>query len=159
QGCTDVVYLKIATGIGAGLIVGGEPLRGIGGTAGEIGHIIIDRDGPFCRCGNRGCLEMLVGVPILLSLVEPVVGKVTLADLLHLAREGNQACLRVISDAGSKIGEAAAILTNLVNPQRIVVGSQLGAAGDLLLEPMREGLRGDAIPSAVGDVEVVAGTL
>jgi predicted NBD/HSP70 family sugar kinase len=94
-----------------------------------------------------------------LSLVEPVVGKVTLADLLHLAREGNQACLRVISDAGSKIGEAAAILINLVNPQRIVVGSELGAAGDLLLEPMREGLRRDAIPSAVGDVEVVAGTL
>jgi predicted NBD/HSP70 family sugar kinase/biotin operon repressor len=159
RACADVVYLKIATGIGAGLIVGGRPLLGAGGTAGEIGHTIMDREGPVCRCGNRGCLEMLVGVPALLDLLEPVIGRATLPDVLRLAREGNQACIRVIADAGAKIGEAAAILCNLVNPARIVVGWELGAAGDLLLDPMRDELHRAAIPSAAADVEVVAGTL
>ena len=157
--CENVVYLKVATGIGAGLIVSGQLFRGAGGTAGEIGHTIIDPNGPVCRCGNRGCLEMLVGVQALVELLAPVLGPITLADVLERAREGDLACRRVIADAGAAIGAAAATLCNLVNPERIVVGWELGAAGDLLLDPMREALRRAAIPSAAEDAEVVAGLL
>jgi DNA-binding Lrp family transcriptional regulator len=63
RGYSDVAYLKIATGIGAGLIIGGRPYTGVGGTAGELGHTVLDPTGPICRCGNRGCLEMLAGAP------------------------------------------------------------------------------------------------
>lgn len=159
QGCSDLVYLKAATGIGAGLIVGGRLLRGVGGTAGEFGHTIVAPDGPVCRCGNRGCLETMVGVPALLSLLEPLMGHMTLDDVIGAANAGNQACLGVIVDAGQKLGGAAALLCNLLNPERIVVGWELGAAGELLLQPLRDELSRTAITSAAADVEVVAGTL
>ena len=159
RGCTDVVYIKVATGIGAGLIVGGRPFRGVGGTAGEIGHTIVDATGPVCRCGNRGCLETLVGVPALLELLAPTLGEVTLRDVVLRAAEGDLGCRRVIADAGTAIGAAAATLCNLINPERIVVGGDLGTAGELLLGPMRDALRRAAIPSAADDVRVVAGEL
>jgi predicted NBD/HSP70 family sugar kinase len=159
RGCDDVVYLKVATGMGAGLIVGGRLYRGAGGTAGEIGHTIIDAQGPICRCGNRGCLEILVGVPALLELLQPAVGPITWREALERAVAGDLACRRVIADAGTAIGGAAATVCNLLNPARIVIGGDLGAAGELLLAPMREGIKRAAIPSAANDVEVVAGIL
>jgi predicted NBD/HSP70 family sugar kinase len=159
KGCDDVVYLKLATGIGAGLIVGGRPFRGTGGTAGELGHTIVDPAGPICLCGNRGCLETIVAIPALLELLTPALGRVTWRDVLSRAVDGDVACRRVIADAGSAIGAAAATICNLVNPARIVVGGDLGQAGDLLLEPMRHELRRAAIPSAAEDVEVVSGVL
>ncbi|HEV3229603.1 MAG TPA: ROK family protein [Solirubrobacteraceae bacterium] len=155
----NVAYLKVSTGIGAGLIVAGRPFRGAGGTAGEIGHTIIDPEGPICRCGNRGCLETLVGASALLELLRPAVGPVTLRQVLQRAREGDAACRRAIADAGTAIGVAVASLCNLINPERIVVGGDLGAAGELLLSPMRDALTRAAIPSAAADVDVVAGTL
>ena len=63
RGADHMAYVKAATGIGAGFIVGGAPYVGAGGTAGEIGHTVVDPGGPICRCGNRGCLETLAGAP------------------------------------------------------------------------------------------------
>jgi len=159
RGAANGAYLKVATGIGTGLIVDGRPFRGAGGTAGEIGHTMIDRDGPVCRCGNRGCLETRVGALALLELLRPAHGELTVRELLEQAQAGDQACRRVLADAGSAIGAAAANLCNLLNPERIVVGGELGAAGELLLEPLREALGRAAIPSAAADAEVVAGEL
>jgi predicted NBD/HSP70 family sugar kinase len=157
--CAEVVYLKVSTGIGAGLIVGGRLYRGAGGTAGEIGHTIVDPAGPICRCGNRGCLETLVGVPALLELLAPALGELSLQQVLDRAAEGELAPRRAIAEAGAAIGAAAATLCNLVNPAKIVVGGDLGAAGELLLAPMREALGRSAIPSAAADVEVVPAVL
>src|SRR6185503_8034165 len=88
QGCANVAYLKVATGIGAGLIVDGRPFRGAGGTAGEIGHTIVNPGGPVCRCGNRGCLETLVGAPALLALLAPTYGEMTVRELVAAAERG-----------------------------------------------------------------------
>lgn len=159
RGAANVAYLKAATGIGTGLIVDGRPFRGAGGTAGEIGHTIVDRDGPMCRCGNRGCLETRVGALALLELLRPAHGELTVRDMLARAHAGDQACRRVLADAGAAIGAAAANLCNLLNPERIVVGGELGAAGELLLGPLREALARAAIPSAAADVQVVGGEL
>jgi predicted NBD/HSP70 family sugar kinase len=159
RGCANVTYIKAATGIGAGLIVAGRLFRGAGGTAGEIGHTIVDPMGPVCRCGNRGCLETLVGVPALLELLAPARGPTTVQEVLARAQDGDLACRRVITEAGTAIGAAAATLCNLINPARIVVGGDLGAAGELLLDPMRDALRRSAIPSAAEDVDVVVGVL
>ena len=160
RGCDDLVYLKLATGIGAGLIMGGRPFVGAGGTAGEIGHTMIDPDGPICRCGNRGCLEMLAGTGAVLDAFRPTrSAELTIRDVIALATDGDRGCRRVISDAGRDIGIAAANLCNLINPHRIVIGGELAAAGALLLDPLRQSLARATIRSAAHDVEVVPGHL
>ena len=160
RGADDMAYLKLATGIGAGLIVRGRPYGGSGGTAGEIGHTIIAPDGPICRCGNRGCLETLAGsAAILGSLRDAFEGPVTLPEVIASARDGHAGCRRAIGDAGATIGRAVATLCNLLNPQRVVVGGDLAAAGDMLLEPLAGSLRRGAVRSAADDVRVLPAAL
>jgi predicted NBD/HSP70 family sugar kinase len=156
---SNVAYLKLSTGIGAGLILDGHPFRGAGGTAGEIGHTIVDPNGAVCRCGNRGCLETIVGAPALLELLRPTLGDVGLPEVLERAEEGDPVCRRVIADAGAVVGAAAATLCNLFNPECIVVGGDLGAAGELLLAPLRDAVGRASIQSAAADVRVVSGVL
>jgi predicted NBD/HSP70 family sugar kinase/biotin operon repressor len=159
-GRRDSAYIKASTGIGAGLVIAGELFRGRAGTAGEIGHTTIDENGPVCRCGNRGCLEMLAGVPILLRLLEQAYGRpMTLPTAIARAHAGDAACIRVLADAGRHIGVAIANLANLLNPEVIVVGGELAEAGDLLLDPMRTVLRRYAIPSAASTAEIVIAVL
>ena len=120
----------------------------------------MDPSGPICRCGNRGCLETLAAAPtILAALRETYVEDLTLNEAITRALDGDLGCQRAISDAGRTIGASVATLRNLFSPQRIIVGGDLGAAGELLLEPLRESLRLGAIRSAAEDVEVVEGTL
>jgi predicted NBD/HSP70 family sugar kinase len=160
RGADPIAYVKAATGVGAGFVIDGKPFLGAGGTAGEIGHTVIDPHGPICRCGNRGCLETLAGAPAVLAALHKIHGEeLTLADAIAHARQGDVGCRRAIADAGVAIGTAVATLCNLFNPRRIVVGGDLGAAGDLLLEPLRESLRRGAIRSAAEDVEIVQGAL
>jgi glucokinase-like ROK family protein len=157
---TSLAYLKVATGIGAGLIVDGRLFHGAGGTAGEIGHTTIDENGPICRCGRRGCLETFAAGPALIELLRPSLGAdLTVEAVLERAYEGDPGCQRAIADAGRHIGQALGNLCNLFNPERIVVGGSLGAAGDLLLDPVREAVERAAIPSAADDVEIVLGVL
>jgi predicted NBD/HSP70 family sugar kinase len=160
RGVDHMAYVKAATGIGAGFIVAGQPYVGAGGTAGELGHTVVDPGGPICRCGNRGCLETFAGGPAVLSSLRDVHGdELTLQDAVALALGGDAGCARAIADAGAAIGTAVATLCNLFNPQKIVVGGDLGHAGELLLEPLRESLRRGAIRSAAEDVEVLEGEL
>ena len=156
RGVTHMAYLKVATGVGAGLIVGGKPYVGAGGTAGELGHTIVDPDGAPCRCGNRGCLETLAGAPAVLAALG---NGLTIGEAIARAGRGDADCRRVIADAGRAVGTAAAGLCNLLNPELLVVGGDLGAAGHLLLDPLREALGRAAIRSAADDVEVVEGAL
>ena len=105
-------------------------------------------------------LETLAGAPAVLSSLRDVHGeRLTLQEAVAFARRGDAGCTRAIADAGSAIGTAVATLCNLLNPQRVVVGGDLGAAGELLLQPLREALRRGAIRSAADDVEVVGGEL
>jgi predicted NBD/HSP70 family sugar kinase len=160
RGADDMAYLKLATGIGAGLIVRGQPYGGSGGTAGEIGHTVIDPGGPICRCGNRGCLETLAGsAAVLASLRDAFDEPAALPDVVARALDGHAGCRRAIGDAGATIGSAVATLCNLLNPQRVVVGGDLAAAGELLLDPLADALRRGAVRSAADDVEVREGAL
>ena len=160
KGCETLVYLKVATGIGAGLVIFGRLFRGAGGTAGEIGHTIIDESGTICRCGSRGCLETVAGIPAIVGLLKPTFGEdLTVEGVLRRAAEGDAASCRAIAAAGSHVGDAVANLCNLLNPSRIVVGGTLAAAREILLEPMRVAAQRRAIPSAGEDVEIVAGVL
>lgn len=160
RGVDTFAFLKVATGIGSGLIANGQVLSGAGGTAGEIGHIAVHEEGDICRCGSRGCLETVASSPALVRMLERALGQ-TLEpeEIIRRARDGDLACARALADAGRNIGTATATLCNLFNPQRIAVGGSLGAAGDLLLNPMRESLELRAIPSAAADAEIVQAEL
>ncbi len=159
-GFDQVAYIKTATGIGAGLVNGGHLFRGTTGTAGEIGHTTVVEDGPICRCGNRGCLELYAGGAALLEALRQSHSDIeTLDQVVQLAAEGHPACVRVLADAGAHIGVAIANLINLFNPRRIIVGGELSAAGETLLQPMRVAAQRSAVQTAVEAVEIVPGVL
>jgi predicted NBD/HSP70 family sugar kinase len=128
--------------------------RGSAGTAGEIGHLTIDENGPICRCGNRGCLDTFVGSRALLNSLAASHGPLRLRDIITRALADDLGCRRVVEDAGRRVGVAVAGLVNLFNPEVIVVGGKMAEAGDLILNPMREALDRCAIPSAAATVEL-----
>jgi predicted NBD/HSP70 family sugar kinase/biotin operon repressor len=155
-----LVYLKLATGIGAGIVIDGHLFEGAGGTAGEIGHTSLDETGDICRCGSRGCLETYASGSAIAALLGRSVGeKLIIEDVVTRAVGGDPGCRRALADAGRHIGAAVADLCNLINPERIVVGGSMAIAGDLLLDPLREAVGLRAIPSAAEDVEIVPGEL
>jgi glucokinase-like ROK family protein len=160
RGSANVVYIKVSSGIGAGLVLGGRLHRGANGTAGEIGHDIVDEAGPYCRCGNRGCLEAVAGG----SAITEVLSRnrreqLSLGQVLDLAQDGDLACRRVLAEVGRQLGVSAARLCNLVNPDLVVLGGMLARAGDLVLEPMRESVRRFGVDSARDAVEIVPSAL
>jgi predicted NBD/HSP70 family sugar kinase len=121
---------------------------------------VVDPAGAICRCGNRGCLETVAGAAAVLDALRGTYGgDISIRDVVARAIDGDAGCARAIAAAGRAIGSAAANLCNPVNPARIVVGGDLGTAGDLLLEPLRESLRRGAIRSAASEVSVVCATL
>ncbi|MDM4719488.1 ROK family transcriptional regulator [Micromonospora sp. WMMA1363] len=160
RGCTNLVHVKLGTGVGAGIVLDGRLYRGAAGTAGELGHVTLDARGPVCRCGNRGCLELAVGGRALLAHARQAnAGLADLAALIAAARAGDPGCRRLITDAGGQLGYALGNLVNLINPQRVVLGDELGSATDLLREPLQRGLAETAIASAAEAVEVVRSEL
>jgi predicted NBD/HSP70 family sugar kinase len=159
-GYSDIAYIKVSSGVGAGLIVGGKLHRGVGGTAGEIGHTQFRDEGQICRCGNRGCIETVARTDTIASSVSAGRGKhLTIGEVIELARAGDPPAQRIIGDAGRHIGTAVATLCNLLNPQRVIVGGELSAAGEILLTPLVDSLQRYAIPTAAADVSVVPGEL
>ncbi|MEU3448079.1 ROK family transcriptional regulator [Streptomyces thermolilacinus] len=160
RGVRDLAYIKVASGVGAGLVIDGQIYRGPGGTAGEIGHITLDESGPVCRCGNRGCLETFAAARYVLPLLQPGHGPdLTMERVVQLAREGDPGCRRVIADVGRHIGSGVANLCNLLNPSRVVLGGDLAEAGELVLAPIRDSVSRYAIPSAARQLAVAPGAL
>ena len=147
-GIDDFVYLKVATGVGAGLMIGGEIYRGFTGVAGEIGHMAVDPDGPECVCGNRGCLATLVGTRHLVdrarSLLEDFPDSVLAgSDPDIRAIEDAALCddplaLQVVNEAALRLGIVVAGVLNLLNPGSVIIGGSLARAGARLLKPLRE---------------------
>jgi predicted NBD/HSP70 family sugar kinase len=157
--CSDVMYLKVATGVGAGLVLNGRLYHGSTGTAGEIGHMTIDEGGPICRCGNRGCLETFAGAEAILEPLRRRDGEdLTVGEVIDRAKQEDVGCRRALGDAGRALGLAVAGACNLLAPERVVVGGDLAAAGDLLLDPLREVLSRSAIAS-LREIPVDAGVL
>ncbi|WP_066043330.1 ROK family transcriptional regulator [Herbiconiux solani] len=140
KGVDNLIFVKVGTGIGSGLILDGEIFGGNVGISGEIGHLPIHEHGLICRCGNRGCLETIASTAILIELLsrEPQNVRST-ADIVRLAEEGDKATLRVVDDAGQALGRALAAIANLLNPRMVVIGGPLAGLGNRMLEPVRTG--------------------
>lgn len=142
-----MLFVKASVGIGAGLIVGGLIYRGRHGIAGEMGHLTMDPDGTVCRCGNRGCLETQIGgVRLLEQVRQAYTGfridfPTSLEGMVERARGGDPVCRRVLLDAARVMGLALAKVCNLINPEIVVLGGELGMASDLLLTSVEDSMR------------------
>lgn len=159
RGYDDVIYVKVADGLGAGLVLGGRLHRGSTGVAGEIGHVQVDENGPVCRCGSRGCLESQASVPKLIELLQPAHGEALSADMvLELADNGDAGVNRVLGDAGRAIGRVLADLCNTLNPSAVVVGGIMGRA-PALVDGVRQAVDRYAQPDAATAVRVTQSAL
>jgi glucokinase-like ROK family protein len=160
QGYSNVVYIKLSSGVGAGLLFAGRLHQGAGGTAGEIGHTPAHNGTAICRCGSRGCLETVASARAIAEQVGVSRGEpVSTRKLLELTASGDPAATRLIGEAGREIGVALAGLCNLINPSCVIIGGDLSAAGELITEPVLESIRRYAIASAAEEVTVAPGVL
>ncbi|MCP2243934.1 ROK family transcriptional regulator [Lentzea aerocolonigenes] len=157
QHCGDVVYIRLSTGIGAGIISDGRLLLGAGGLAGELGHVIVEPSGAICRCGNRGCLETVASPAAIAKLLsaEPT----STAELIDLVRAGDRGAIRAMEDAGDAVGRALAQAVTIVNPDLVVIGGELAAAGDVLVAPIHRAVQRNAMSWHTSDLRVVPGAL
>ncbi len=154
------IYLQLSSGVGAGLVVAGQPFHGATRVAGEVGHVTVAEGGLLCRCGRRGCLETLVSGPAIVEQITAIRGeRLPLARIVDLAHAGDADCRAAIAEAGRLTGMVLADVCNLLNPEIVVVGGELSGAGQWLLEPLRAALLGRALPATTRDLRVVGGEL
>ncbi|HSE09037.1 MAG TPA: ROK family transcriptional regulator [Nocardioidaceae bacterium] len=158
-GHEDMVYIKVSSGVGAGMILRGRLFRGANGTAGEIGHLTIDEQGPFCRCGSRGCLEAYASVGMAQAALGSQMPGAGIDEIVAAAKDGNVSALRMFEDAGLHLGWGLAMLANLVNPSAIVVGGDMSRAGALLLDAIHIGMRRHALASVSSGTLVTSAAL
>jgi glucokinase len=154
RGRSHGVFLTIGTGVGGGLLLDGEIYRGCNGFGAELGHIVLDPDGPVCECGNRGCIESLVCSGAIVNMAAAHYEKsgrrsdfatlgggdasaVTTELLSHAAESGDEDALQAYRDAGRWMGIAVGGLINVFNPQIVVVGGGVAQAGASLFDPLR----------------------
>jgi glucokinase len=151
----SMMYLYIAEGIGSGIILNNELLKGSTGSEGEIGHTTILPNGPVCRCGSQGCLESLVSIPTVLSLAREFVKKdqrcalrdliqndlerVTLHSILEAAKAGDASCHKLLRQQAEYIGIAAANAVNMLDVQLVIIGGEMGCLlGEYFLPTIKE---------------------
>lgn len=160
RGADNVLYVMLSAGVGLGLWLRGELFTGETGTAGELGHVVVDPDGHICRCGNRGCLETVAGAGALTSALGYARGSdVHLSELLQLAGESDPGAVRLLTDAGRAVGQVLAGVCSVLDPALIVIGGELAAVGDILATGIRELIERDTSPTAGRSYEVVCGDL
>lgn len=152
----NVLLVKVATGIGAGIISNGQIQRGADGTSGDLGHVRVpDGEDVLCRCGNSGCLEALASGPALAGKLRAEgIEATTSTDVVELAAKGNVQAIHALRQAGRDLGEVLAFCVNLLNPSVIVVGGSLARAGDQLLAGVREAVYRRSLPLATSRLRI-----
>lgn len=155
RGVSNLIYITLGTGIGGGIIISGQVYSGSGGTAGEVGHMVIDDNGPPCSCGNRGCWETLASGKALVAEAKRLIEKQETdtaileyaggimeelkAEHIHQAAlAGDELANRLIDRNAYYLGVGLASLINIFNPQVIIIGGGLANMGDMLLLPAYE---------------------
>ena len=175
KGVNNLIYLTVSTGIGGGIIINGELYLGPSGSAGEIGHMTIDINGPRCSCGNIGCLETLAsGTAVareairrigqgeessLTDMVEGKIENITAEKVGVAAQGGDSLASDVISEAATYLGVGMVNLVNIFNPEMIIVGGGVAQMGDLLLEPARQVVKERAFQLSARAVRIVSAQL
>jgi glucokinase len=168
RGEKSMVYIVVGTGVGAAILINGQLYRGACNSAGEVGHISLDREGELCSCGSRGCVETYTSGPWLARRYQRALeregrthpskehGPLTGERVAHLAREGDKPARQVMKQAGEALGVAVASMAMILDIELYVVGGSVAKAGDLILEPAREIIPRCSYPSVCHRVRVVA---
>ena len=174
RGLRHILYVTLSTGIGGGIIIDGEMYGGKSGAAGELGHVVIDMNGPPCGCGARGCLEALAsgtaiarkGEELAESGRSPTLaglrreeGRVTAEMMQRAAAMGDTASREAFREAGHYFGVALASYVNIFDPEVIVIGGGVAKAGDLLLEQAGVTMRASAMAQPLKGVRLVVSEL
>ncbi|MEA2401100.1 MAG: hypothetical protein QOK00_1503, partial [Thermoleophilaceae bacterium] len=156
-----LLYVKVGTGIGCGIVAGGEIHRGAEGAAGDIGHIRVTSDeSVVCRCGNLGCLEAVAGGgAIAARLTESGVEAHGSRDVVAQVRAGNGDAVRLVRQGGRMLGTVLASLVNFFNPAVIVIGGDVAEAHEQLLAGVREVVYQRSLPLATRHLRVVRNSL
>ncbi len=154
QQVEDFIHINIDTGIGAGLYLKGSLYRGTTGSAGEVGHIIVEDDGPLCTCGNHGCLETLASLD---GMVRQA-GVASFEEFLARIRKGDETCNAVLERASRSLGRAVSMLVNTLNPNRIVLGKRFPEYADLALKTVQREVERQALKWPASQVKVVPGS-
>ncbi|HEY9527954.1 MAG TPA: ROK family protein [Anaerolineales bacterium] len=171
RGEKNIAFIKVGSGIGAGLIINRQVFGGTTGSAGEIGHLTIDENGPLCSCGNHGCLEAFAGGHAIelqakklvesgkRTLLSDVNQAITVREVAEAARRGDLAAQEILHRSGTFIGIAVAGLINLVNPSVVIVGGGVAEVGDLLTAPIRKVVRERSLRAAEHAVKITTAML
>ena len=170
-----MVCFAIGTGIGGGIVIDGELHLGLGGTAGEVGHHVIDPFGPRCGCGSRGCLEAHASGPAIVAMglkaitqgrttsigerVSYDLNKVTPKVIAEAAYDGDAIAQEIYERAGFFIGIGVANLITIISPEMVVIGGGVAQAGDILFDPIRRTARETVKVAPIEDVEIVQAEL
>lgn len=176
QGCENFVCITVGTGIGSGLVVNGQLVRGASNAAGEIGHIKLQmKDGLICGCGDTGCLEAYASGPSIVAMAQDYIkggkstkfremaaaegGEITPYMVAKAAEAGDPVAKRIFAIVGEYIGIGLTSVINLLNPEKVIIGGGVAEAGDLLLDPIRKTIKERAMVVAGSAVEIVPAQL
>ena len=174
KGCQNFVCITVGTGIGSGLVVNGQLVRGAANAAGEIGHIKLQmNDGPICGCGDTGCLEAFASGPSIVAMAQDYLksgkstkfremagdGEITPYIVAKAAEAGDPVAKRIFTIIGEYVGMGLVSVINLLNPEKVIIGGGVAEAGDLLFEPIRKTVMERAMVVARESVEIVPAEL
>lgn len=172
RGEKNLAFIKIGSGIGAGLMINSQIYGGTTGSAGEIGHLTVDENGPLCACGNHGCLEAFAGGHAIASqakklvasgkrtlLSEKKIDSLTAQDVAEAARRGDLPAQELIKRSGTYVGIAIAGLINLFNPSTVIIGGGVAQVGDLLSGPIRQAVRERSLRASEHGVRITTAML
>jgi glucokinase len=155
RGVSSMLGLTLGTGVGGVIALEGNVVFGHDGTAGELGHQTIEPDGPWCGCGNRGCLESFVRA----DQIAATTGAPSAGEAIARARAGDRAAQAGLHAIGRYLGIGIGSMVTVFTPDRVVIGGGIAAALDLLIEPIRDELRRRVRTTSLDEVEIVAAEL
>jgi N-acetylglucosamine repressor len=170
QDVENLVFLFVGSGIGAGILSEGRLFHGTTGIAGEVGHCPVPGATERCNCGKVGCLETVASGSAVAKAARKAVAagaastladrgnRITAEDVGKAAAEGDALAIEILATAGEAIGLAASWLINILNPDRVVVGGGLSLSGELLLGPLRDSVKTQALPQSADRVDIVLST-
>lgn len=176
QGLTDLLYVTVSTGVGGGWILNGKPWRGFEGMAGEIGHMVVDPQGPQCLCGKRGCVERLASGPYIAEQAKAAlrqnpdrgqilrglansIDQLTAVEVSQAAAQADELAQEILRQAAWALGVGLGNVANLINPQRFILGGGVTKAGEFFWQTVRQTacqtalpeINFEIVPAALGD--------
>jgi glucokinase len=174
-GADNLVYLTVSTGIGGGIIIDGKLYVGTDGCAGEIGHMVVEADGPQCNCGNFGCLEVMASGTAIANEAKRRIGQgetsritefssgglnsITAETVALAAKQGDSLACGVVNRAAYYLGVGLANIVNIFNPEAIIIGGGVSKMGNILLRPARKVVKQRAFRLPVRTVRIVRSRL